>query len=127
MIFDSSSIYRAIEIDAVEKLANEKTLDLSSYELGNVIWKNISRKKISLDEGMNIINFLSKIISLMDILHIGIKVDILKIAVKNNLSYYDASYLYASISFNDILVSEDKKLLNAAAKHGVEAYEFKDI
>jgi predicted nucleic acid-binding protein len=127
MIFDSSSIYRAIEIDAVEKLANEKTLDLSSYELGNVIWKNISRKKISLDEGMNIINFLSKIISLMDILHIGIKVDILKIAVKNNLSYYDSSYLYASISFNDILVSEDKKLLNAAAKHGVEAYELKDI
>ncbi|MEA2053991.1 MAG: type II toxin-antitoxin system VapC family toxin [Candidatus Thermoplasmatota archaeon] len=57
----------------------------------------------------------------MDILNIGIKSDALKIAVKNNLSYYDASYLYASISFNDTLISEDKKLLDVAAKCGIEA------
>lgn len=127
MIFDASSIYKAIEIDLVEKLANERTLDLSLYELGNVVRKNISRNKISLDEGINLINFLSKIISLMDIIHIGIKADALKIAVKNNLSYYDSSYLYASISFNDILVSEDKKLIDAAVKRGMEVHEIKNI
>lgn len=127
MIFDASSIYKAIEIDAIEKLANEKTLDLSLYELGNVVRKNISRKKISLDEGINLMNFISKIISLMDIIHVGIKVDVLKIAVKNNLSYYDSSYLYASISFNDILISEDKKLLEVANKHGIKSYTIEEF
>jgi len=78
MIFDASSIYKAMEIDAVEKLANEKTLDLSLYELGNVVWKNVSRKKISSEEGIELVNFLSKILSLMDILAIGIESDVLE-------------------------------------------------
>ena len=127
MIFDASSIYRAMEIDAVEKLANGKTLDLSMYELGNVVWKNVSRKKISLEEGIELVNFLSEVLSLMDIINIGIKSNVLEIAAKNKLSYYDASYIYASILFTDILVSEDKKLLDAADKRGVKAYEIENI
>ncbi|MCD6146433.1 MAG: type II toxin-antitoxin system VapC family toxin [Thermoplasmata archaeon] len=127
MIFDASSVYKAIETGIIEKLANEKTLDLSLYELGNVVWKNVSRKNLSSEEGIELVNFLSEVLSLMDILTIGTKSDVLEMAIKNNLSYYDASYLYASISFTDTLVSEDKKLLGAASKCGIESYSIENI
>jgi len=86
MIFDASSVYKAIETGIIEKLANEKTLDLSLYELGNVVWKNVSRKNLSSEEGIELVNFLSEVLSLMDILTIGTKSDVLEMAIKNNLS-----------------------------------------
>ncbi|MDD5473554.1 MAG: type II toxin-antitoxin system VapC family toxin [Candidatus Methanoperedens sp.] len=119
MIYDTSSIYRAIEIGAFNELLEGKTLDLAQYELGNVVWKEVTRDKISESEGAKLIKFISKVISLMEILKIGIKSEVLKVAVDNNLSYYDASYLYASISMKDVLVTEDKKLLDRAIECGV--------
>ena len=127
MIYDASSIYRAIEIGAFNKLLEGKTLDLAQYELGNVVWKEVTRKKISESEGAKLIKFISKVISLMEILKIGIKNEVLKVAVDNNLSYYDASYLYASISMKDVLVTEDKKLLDRAIECSADAGRFEDL
>jgi predicted nucleic acid-binding protein len=127
MIYDASSVYRAIEIGAFNKLLEGKTLDLAPYELGNVVWKEVTRNKISESEGVKLIKFISKVISLMDIVKVGTKNEVLKIAVDNNLSYYDASYLYASISMKDVLVTEDKKLLDRAIKCGADAGKFDDF
>ncbi|MCZ7357330.1 MAG: type II toxin-antitoxin system VapC family toxin [Candidatus Methanoperedens sp.] len=127
MIYDASSIYRAIEIGDFNKLLEGKTLDLAQYELGNVVWKEVTRKKISESEGAKLIKFISKVISLMEILKIGIKNEVLKVAVDNNLSYYDASYLYASISMKDVLVTEDKKLLDRAIECSADAGRFEDL
>jgi predicted nucleic acid-binding protein len=127
MILDASSIYRAIEIDYLEKLTRGKTIDLALYELGNVIWKEVVRKKISLDEGIKLLEFVSKTLSLMAILKIGIRNEVLKVAVESNLGYYDASYLYASISQDEILVTEDEKLLGVAVKHGIRAQKLEEI
>lgn len=127
MIFDASSIYRVIEANALEKILEEKTIDLALYELGNVVWKAVIRDKISLDEGLKLVEFISEAISLMKIQKDGIKNEVLKLAVKKNLSYYDASYLYASISQKEILVTEDKKLLNCALRNGVNARSFEEI
>ena len=127
MIYDASSIYRAIETGAFNKLLEGKTLDLAHYELGNVVWKEVTRKKISENEGAKLIKFISKVISLMEIVKVGTKNEVLKIAVDNNLSYYDASYLYASISMKEVLVTEDKKLLDGAIKCGADAGKFDDF
>lgn len=127
MIFDASSIYRAIELGKIEKVVNEKTLDLCRYELGNAIWKQVIRNNISLNDGTKILKIVSKVISLMKIVDFGINPEILKISVKYNLSYYDVSYLYASISFNDILVSEDKKLIDVASKYNVKTFSIREI
>lgn len=127
MIFDASSIYRAIEIDCLEQLTRAKTIDLALYELGNVIWKEVDRKRISLDEGIKLLEFVSKTISLMEIVNIGLRNEVLKVAAESNLSYYDASYLYASISQDEILVTEDEKLLGGAAKHGISAQKLDEI
>jgi predicted nucleic acid-binding protein len=127
MIFDASSIYRAIEIDCLEQLTRAKTVDLALYELGNVIRKEVVRKQISLDEGITLVEFVSRIISLMEILKIGMSNEVLKLAVESNLSYYDASYLSASISLNEILVTEDEKLRGVAIKHGIRAQKLEEI
>ncbi len=127
MIFDASSIYRAIEVDLLEKLVEGKTIDLAPYELGNVLWKEIRRKRISLDEGAKLLVFISKTISLMEVLKIGTEEEVLRIAVESGLSYYDSSYLYASHLLDDILVSEDEKLLEAAAKKGINALRVEEI
>ncbi len=127
MIYDASSIYRAIEIGAFNKLLEGKTLDLAQYELGNVVWKEVARNKISESEGAKLIKFISKTISLMEILKIGIKKEVLKVAVDKNLSYYDASYLYASISMRDVLVTEDKKLLAIAVEFSMGAGRFDEF
>ena len=127
MIFDTSSIYTAIENNSLEKLLDGKTLDLARYELGNVVWKGVQRKNITPNEGQKFIELISKIISIMEIQNIGVNGDVLKVAVDNNLSYYDASYLYAAISTKDALVTEDKKLYNKATECGVETYKIKDV
>ncbi len=124
MIYDASSIYRAIEIGAFDRLPEGKTLDLAMYELGNVVWKDVARNKIASNEGIKLIRFISKVISLMDVLKIGMKSEVLKVAIDNKLSYYDASYLFASISMKDVLVTEDKKLLGRAIECGVSANGF---
>jgi len=126
MIYDASSIYRAVEIGALDKLLEGKTLDLAAYELGNAVWKEVTRNKISSNEGTKLVGFISKVISLMELLKIGIKNEVLKIAVDSNLSYYDASYLYASISVKDILVTEDEKLLDKALECGLRACRFEE-
>ncbi len=127
MIYDTSSIYRAVELGEFNKLLEGKTLDLAPYELGNVVWKEVTRNKISESEGVKLIKFISRVISLMEILKIGIKGEVLKVAVDNNLSYYDASYLYASISMKDVLVTEDKKLLDRAVECNASAGRFDEF
>ncbi|MCD6448862.1 MAG: type II toxin-antitoxin system VapC family toxin, partial [Thermoplasmata archaeon] len=95
MIFDTSSIYKAVEINCIEKLQGEKTLDLSLYELGNIVWKYVMRNKLSSDEGKKLIDILMDVISLMQIIETGINTTTYSIAVKNRISYYDASYIHA--------------------------------
>ncbi len=92
-----------------------------------MVWKEVARNKISESEGAKLIKFISKTISLMEILKIGIKKEVLKVAVDKNLSYYDASYLYASISMRDVLVTEDKKLLDIAVEFSMGAGRFDEF
>ena len=127
MIFDTSSIYKAVEINCIEKLQGEKTLDLSLYELGNIVWKYVMRNKLSSDEGKKFIDILMDVISLMQIIETGINTTTYSIAVKNRISYYDASYIHAALSSKESLVSEDKKLLRISAKYGIKSYTIEDL
>jgi len=127
MIFDTSSIYKAVEINCIEKLQGEKTLDLSLYELGNIVWKYVMRNKLSSDEGKKLIDILMDVISLMQIIETGINTTTYSIAVKNRISYYDASYIHAALSSKEPLVSEDKKLLRISAKYGIKSYTIEDL
>ena len=85
------------------------------------------RGKISLDEGKKLIDILMDITSLMRIIKIGLNMIVYAIAVKNNISYYDASYIYAALSSREALVSEDEKLIEMAIKYGIKSYAIEEI
>ncbi len=127
MIIDTSSIYKAVEMNCIEKIEGGKTLDLSLYELGNVIWKTVNRGNISISEGKKILDVLMDVISLMEIIRTGLNKEAYEIAVKNNISYYDASFLYAALSSNEAIISEDIKLLDIAKKYDIMAYRIGDL
>jgi len=127
MIVETSSIYKAVEMNCIEKIEGGKTLDLSLYELGNVIWKTVNRGNISISEGKKILDVLMDVISLMEIIRTGLNKEAYEIAVKNNISYYDASFLHAALSSNEAIISEDIKLLDIAKKYDIMAYRIEDL
>jgi predicted nucleic acid-binding protein len=45
---------------------------------------------------------------------------VLAIAIKEKLTYYDATYLFLSRKYNATLVSDDKDLINKGAKKSSE-------
>jgi len=127
MIFDTSSIYKAIETNNIDALIDGKTLNLSLYELGNVIWKYVVRGKISVKEAEKLLALIKKTIYLMEIVEIGLNLRALTIAIEQNISYYDASYIQLALQEKDYLITEDKKLQQIAKKIGLKVASFEEI
>ncbi len=118
-VFDSSSIFRAIIENRVDKLVDGYTDILAKYELGNIIWKNYYLKnKISSDEYTILYRMVSKTLGLLKILMMdGYEEEILNIAAKLGITFYDAVYVYHSIRLDIPLVTEDKKLVAKVQNH----------
>ncbi len=118
-VFDSSSIFRAILENRVDKLVDGYTDILAKYELGNIIWKNYYLKnKISSDEYTILYRMISKTLELLKILKIdGYEEEILNTAAKLGITFYDAVYVYHSIKLEVPLVTEDKKLIAKIQNH----------
>ncbi len=47
--------------------------------------------------------------------------------LKNNIPFYDASYISLATSLKAPLASEDEDILNVAPKHGVRIMRLKEI
>jgi hypothetical protein len=68
-LFDSSFIFRAIKENKIEFLAQNYTLDLSRYELGNIIWKDHALQSIiSEQEAKTLAKTIKHTLNLMDII-----------------------------------------------------------
>lgn len=85
--------------------------DLWWYEAMNVVKSAIIRSKIIQDDAQLIFQFLRKIPK--KVIEIGVsgQFGILKLAIDENLSVYDATYLFVAISTGSKLVTCDKDLL----------------
>ena len=56
LIFDSSSIFRAIQTNRIRVLMERHTLDLARYELGNILWKEHALyKRLTTEENLKIL------------------------------------------------------------------------
>nr|WP_236753613.1 type II toxin-antitoxin system VapC family toxin [Acidianus sp. HS-5] len=79
------------------------TADSAYYEVGNFLRKN---KRIDLvKDFLNVLKFIK-------VERVNLSEDVLKIAIDENLTYYDAVYLFLSRKYNIPLVSDDKDLVN---------------
>ena len=99
-------------------------LDLTLYELGNIIWKACRlRRVISEEEALEGANDLAKVLELASRVQFkgGDVEEVMRLALSLGLTFYDASYLYLAKSKDYVLVTEDEDLLRQAAVAGVRA------
>ncbi len=94
-------------------------LDLTFYEVGNVIWKEY--RKGNIKDVKTVTSFFQEVLNLLPKMSLdGELVNVEKLAVEEGLTFYDASYLYAAISHKLKLVTEDKDLLRFPVSMSVE-------
>ncbi|MEM0494455.1 MAG: type II toxin-antitoxin system VapC family toxin [Thermofilum sp.] len=133
-IVDASSLLlmiKNVEEEALlDKLDGLATLDLAFYEIGNALWKQVVRGVASREEVERTALAIGKLLLVKGIIKVGWRdlgySAILNLAVDNGITFYDASYLAASIAFGVPLVTEDEKLRRIAAKY-VEVASWRDL
>jgi len=117
-LFDSSSIINLCSERKIERLLEGCTLNLAFYELGNAVWKQVHlHKALTQEEGSEALAALTEVYGQMRELQVEDASSILKIAVEEGLTYYDASYIHAAIKNDAVLVTDDRKLQTAASKY----------
>jgi predicted nucleic acid-binding protein len=112
-LFDSSAIFRAVKENKIEFLAGNYTLELTRYELGNIIWKDcVLHTKVSEQEAKMIAKTINHTLNLMDLIEIaGSEDEILDTAIKLKINFYDASYAYFAKTKDLRLITEDARLI----------------
>lgn len=113
-VLDTSAI-----INLISRLGNKSidlfkeslTTDLAYYEIGNFLWK-IGREDL-IKDFLNVLKFIH-------VENVNLNEEVLAIAIKEKLTYYDATYLFLSRKYNATLVSDDKDLINKGAKKSSE-------
>ena len=123
LIFDSSSIFRAIQTNRVRVLVEGYTLDLARYELGNILWKEHALyKRLTIGELEDLMNIVKDVLGLMRILRTDChEKDILRLSVRMGITFYDASYCYFADRDQMVLVTEDRELIRNATEANIKA------
>jgi len=112
-LFDASSIFKAIIENKVEILIGNATIDLATYETGNILWKNYALKAKAKDSELkNLAQLLRQTLNILKTIQItpNQTEDILDIAVKLKLTFYDAAYAYTAKTNEATLVTQDSEL-----------------
>lgn len=109
--------------DAPKTLRGEYLLDLTVYELGNAIWKinklfkNGDRRAAL--EAIEQVHHLTALMTRYEAKDRRVLTSIMGNTFKHNLTFYDSAYLTIASKLNLTLVTEDKKLAQAAKEADV--------
>lgn len=112
-LFDSSALFKAIKENKIEALIGNYTLELARYELGNILWKNFALQAKATEQEIRILaKIIKQALNTMEILQISCsEQEILEIAAKLKITFYDASYAYFANTKNLTFITEDSQLL----------------
>lgn len=109
-------------VDLVPKLGTFSVLDLTVYEMGNILWKEGCLSKVLTKEDLaSLASTTQQVLTLVHRISMSPR-DIgptLQLAEDEGLTFYDARYLQAAIDRDSVLVTEDAKLRRAAKKRVV--------
>jgi predicted nucleic acid-binding protein len=125
-LLDASALIEFILRNAFINRLGDKVLhvlDLTIYESFNALWKLVGRDILTIDEMLILARRVADIIGFMYIESIDPleALNVLEIALKENLTVYDASYLYIARRMQLILVTEDEELMDRAKKLSIKA------
>jgi len=117
-LFDSSAIINLCGEKEIEKLLGGWTLNLAFYELGNAVWKQVHvYEAITGDEANTVLDPLTEVFRKLKKPEAEDAFEILKIALKENLSFYDASYVQAAKENGLTFVTDDEQLYKVSKKY----------
>ena len=123
-----SSVITPLMLDLGERLLDLSagkelySIDLTFYEVGNSLWKlTLLLRSIDLKDAMEILDVLKSLVLRKTITLIRFDdLDaprIIKLAVDEELTFYDASYIVAGEKLNATLATEDEELRRKAEKY----------
>ena len=117
-LFDSSAIINLCGEKKIDKLLDGWTLNLAFYELGNAVWKQVYvHKTITVNEANTLLDPLIEVFRKLRKPETEDAFETLKIAVKESLTYYDASYINAATENGLTLVTDDEQLYKMSKKY----------
>jgi predicted nucleic acid-binding protein len=112
-LIDASAFYPLLQVPtkAREILINGAMLDLTLYELGNIIWKEYRLEHIK--NYAKVMEYLTKLTSLIRIIRINPSeiLEIENLAIRIELTFYDAAYVHYAKKEGVKLLTNDEKIL----------------
>jgi predicted nucleic acid-binding protein len=132
-LFDTSSLLYIIKTKQYHRLGKKcHILDLTFYEYGNavlnVLMNRNAKGSLPSEEGVRILlqayeRIAEKITTLTCQRNPAPLLDIFELAKKENLTFYDASYLYYCLIHNLTFITEDKQLATAAGRNSINVMD----
>jgi len=118
-LFDASSIVNLIKKGTLKGFEEGVTIELALYESLNAVWKEYELlKRIDKDTFMEVIDIVSDLFKVIEMLSIrGCEREVISMALKENVTVYDASYLYIAVKHKLMLVTDDRELKRRASKY----------
>jgi predicted nucleic acid-binding protein len=118
-LYDTSALLNLLLSEGSRSLAilsGQAILDLTTYDLGNSIWRlSHLQKKITKTEACTLLDVCLEVRSNMKVLSIkGLEEDVKELSSGMGQSFYDSAYLVVAKKLNLELVTDDKKLQKAA-------------
>ncbi len=128
-VLDSSSIFEVIAQNAVPRLIGCHTVELASYELGNILRKRHVRHERPLGKRdlEQLVRIVKETLSIMEVTSISCSEEsILDLATALDVTFYDASYVHLACQQRVPLVTEDSDL-SRRAKQVAEVLRTEDL
>ncbi len=113
---------------ALELLNAQFVLDLTVYEVGNVLRRLAKfERKVSASQACSLLDSFLLLVQYMQVLTInGIENSVKELSLEKNLTFYDAAYL-AVAEKNDLVLVTDDKQLAETSQNTVKVLKSTDI
>ena len=117
-LFDASSIIALAVERKVDFLLGNYTIESAGYEIGNYLWKETYlTKSLSQDDLLTLERIFQIILKEMNMISgWPPSAEVVNLAGKLNLTYYDATYLHQAGKLGLTLITEDAELKQKAKK-----------
>ncbi len=126
LLLDANSIILLIRTGGIPDNDDETIVastGIAAYELGNAVWKDLHIfKKITKEEADLLLTLFHKALLRIKIepqLTVSERLEVLRNADTQGITYYDSNYLTSAIRLEATLITEDKSLRRAARECGV--------
>ena len=121
-VFDSSSLTNLIVTrggKALDVLKGHCVLDLTIYEIGNALWRmQRTKAKLSPADARSLMKVTTYLVSWMNSIPLSEldSLEVLDIATKEGITFYDAAYVACAVKRRSVLVTDDGSLAKVASR-----------